>query len=162
MSAAAAPALVGKGLRAVPMRLADTALMLTCLSFVYGSLLVVFPSSFPRLMFQSWESGSITPVMIALAGFLNVGLYLSVAHKRSSKPGMVASGCLGGMPVLVLVGLHFVLQATITRTLSGYIPNAQARVDEEILAHVYFGLIAAVFTPFLLIRLAQQFKQTSS
>jgi len=36
------------------------------------------------------------------------------------------------------------------------------RVLEEILAHTYFALIAAIFGPFLLIRLGQQFKKTDS
>jgi hypothetical protein len=60
------------------------------------------------------------------------------------------------------LGFTFVpLQATLAHTLSGYIPNAAARVDEEVLAHTYFGWIAAIVSPFLVIRFAQQFQKTS-
>jgi hypothetical protein len=41
-------------------------------------------------------------------------------------------------------------------------PNVQARVGEEILAHTYLGLVSAVFLPFLVIRLLQQFKAANS
>jgi hypothetical protein len=68
---------------------------------------------------------------------------------------------LGSVPVFLLAGLNFLLQATIAHTLSGNIPNALARVNEEILAHTYFALIAAIFGPFLLIRLGQQFRNTN-
>jgi len=34
----------------------------------------------------------------------------------------------------------------------------QSRVGEEILAHTYLGLVAAIFLPFLVIRLLQQAK----
>ena len=102
------------------------------------------------------------PTMILFIVFLNVGIYLRAAHVRSAKPGIMAASCLGCVPVLVLVGLNFWLQASIAHTLSGYVPNAAARVDEEILAHTYFALVAAVFTPFLIIRFGQQFRQKHS
>jgi hypothetical protein len=159
---ASAPALANEQRRTVTTRLADPAVTLAYLSLIFGLLLVLFPVSFPRMIVQNWQNGRATPTMILFTVLLNAGLYLRVAHVRSAKPGMVASVCLGGVPVLVLVGLNFVLQATIAHTLSGYIPNAPARVGEEILAHTYFALIAAIFTPFLLIRFAQQFQQKHS
>lgn len=36
----------------------------------------------------------------------------------------------------------------------------QARMNEEVLAHTYLALVSAVFLPFLVIRLLQQFKAT--
>jgi len=99
--------------------------------------------------------------MILFTVSLNLGLYLGVAHQRSAKPGILASACLGSAPVFLLAGLNFLLHADIAHTLSGNIPNALARVDEEILAHTYFALIAAIFGPFLLIRLGQQFRNTN-
>jgi hypothetical protein len=98
--------------------------------------------------------------MILFSVSLNLGLYLSVTHRRSAKPGLVASACLGSVPVFVLAGLNLVLQASIAHTLSGDLPNGLAHVNEEILAHTYFALIAAIFAPFLLIRLGQQFSKT--
>jgi hypothetical protein len=74
----------------------------------------------------------------------------------------MAACCLGCVPVLVMVGPNFWLQATIAHILSEYVPNAAARADEEMLAHTYFTLVAANFTPCLIIRLGQQFRQTRS
>jgi hypothetical protein len=158
---AAAPALA-KGRRPLAMRLADPAATLAYVSFLFGLLLVLFPVSFPRLIVENWQHARLTPLMILFTVSLNLGLYLSVAHRRSAKPGMIASACLGSVPVFLLAGLNFVLQATIAHTLAGNIPNASARIDEEILAHTYFAMIAAIFAPFLVIRLGQQFHKTDS
>jgi uncharacterized membrane protein len=163
MSASAtAPALSKEPSRTVAMRLADPAVALAYVSLIFGVLLVFFPASFPRMIVQNWQNARLTPVMILLTVSVNLGLYLRVAHRRSAKPGRIAAACLGSVPVFVLVGLSFLLQGAIAHTLSGTIPNAQARVDEEILAHTYFALIAAIFMPFLLIRFAQQMKKTNS
>jgi hypothetical protein len=148
--------------RIVTMRLSDPAATLAYLSLLFSALLIVFPISFPRIIVQSWQNARLMPTMILFVVFLNVGIYLRAAHVRSAKPGIIAASCLGCVPVLVLVGLNFWLQATIADTLSGYIPNAAARVDEEILAHTYFALVAAIFTPFLIIRFGQQFGQKRS
>lgn len=144
------------------MRLADPAATLAYVSLAFGFLLVVFPVRFPHLIVESWQNARLTPLMILFTVSINLGLYLGVAHQRSAKPGMFASACLGGVPVFVLAALNFVLQATVAHTLSGNIPNALARVNEEILAHTYFSMIAAIFAPFLMIRLAQQFKKTDA
>jgi hypothetical protein len=140
------------------MRLADPAATLACVSMIFGLLLVIFPVGFPQIIIQNWQNARLTPVMILFTVSLNLGLYLSVAHRRSARPGIFAAACLGSIPVILLAGLNFVLQATITHTLSGNIPNASALVQEEILAHTFFALIAAIFGPFLIIRLAQQFR----
>ncbi len=157
---AAAPALVKEPRRTVAMRLADPAAMLGYLSLLFGLLLVLFPVSFPHLILQNWQSARLTPIMILFTVSLNLGLYLTITYQRDARPGVVASGCLGSVPVFVLAALNLVLQATITHTFSGNIPNAPARVEEEILAQTYFALVAAIFTPFLLIRLGQQFRKS--
>jgi hypothetical protein len=64
--------------------------------------------------------------------------------------------------VFLLAGLNFLLQASIAHTLAGNVPNALALVDEEILAHTFFAMIAAIFAPFLVIRLAQQLQKSDS
>jgi len=161
-ASAAAPALAKEPRRTVAMRLADPAVMLAYVSFLFGLLLAFFPLSFPRMIVQNWQNARLTPLMILFTVSLNLGLYLRVAHQRASKPGIVASACLGSVPVFVLAALNFVLQATITHALAGNISNAPAQVDEEILAQTYFALFAAIFAPFLLIRLAQQFQKTDS
>jgi len=157
---AAAPALAKAQPRTLAMRLADPAATLAYVSLVFGLLLVLFPVSFPRVIIENWQNARLTPIMILFTVSLNLGLYLSVAHQRSAKPGIFAAACLGSVPVFLLAGLNFVLQATIAHTFSGNSPNASALVDEEILAHTYFAMIAAIFAPFLIIRLAQQLKKS--
>ena len=159
---APAPALAKEPRRVVTMRLADPAATLAYLSLTFCVLLVVFPISFPRIIVQSWQDARLMPIMILFIVLLNVGIYLRVAHVRSAQPGIMAACCLGCVPVLVLVALNFWLQMTIAHTLSGYLPNAAARVDEEILAHTYFASVAGIFTPFLIIRFGQQFRQKRS
>ena len=132
------------------------------LSLVFGLLLVLFPVSFPRMIVNSWQHGQLMPVMMALTLLLDTFLYLRIAYMRSAKPGLVAAACLGSLPLLVVGGLSLLLQAAVSHTLSGDMPNLQLRVGEEILAHTYLGLISAVFLPFLVIRLLQQFKATNS
>jgi hypothetical protein len=158
---APAPALT-KARRIVVVRLADSAEAIAVLSFVFGLLLVVFPVSFPKLIVQSWQHGRLMPVMMALTLLLDTFLYLRVAHLLSAKPGLVAAACLGSLPLLVVGGLSLLLQAAVSHALAGDWPNLQARVGEEILAHTYLGLVSAVFLPFLVIRLLQQFKATNS
>ncbi len=148
--------------RIVVVRLADAAEAMAVLSLVFGLLLVLFPVSFPKMIVNSWEHGQLMLVMMALAFLLDACLYVRIAYMRSAKPGIVAAACLGSLPLLVVGGLSLLLQAAVSQTLSGNMPNLQLRVGEEILAHTYLGLISAVFLPFLVIRLLQQFKATNS
>lgn len=135
---------------------------MAALSLVFGLLLVLFPVSFPRMIVTSWEHGQLMPAMMALALLLDACLYTRIALMRSARPGLVAAACLGSLPLLVVGGLSLLLQAAVSHTLAGDMPNLQLRVGEEILAHTYLGLISAVFLPFLVIRLLQQFKATNS
>lgn len=148
--------------RIVVVRLADAAEAIAVLSLLFGLLLVLFPISFPKMIVNSWEHGQLMPVMMALALLLDTCLYVRIALMRSAKPGIVAAACLGSLPLLVVGGLSLLLQAAVSHTLSENMPNLQLRVGEEILAHTYLGLISAVFLPFLVIRLLQQFKATNS
>jgi len=148
--------------RIVVVRLADAAEAIAVLSLVFGLLLVLFPVSFPKMIVNSWEHGQLMPVMMALALLLDTCLYVRIAIMRSAKPGIVAAACLGSLPLLVVGGLSLLLQSAVSQTLALDRPNLQLRVGEEILAHTYLGLISAVFLPFLVIRLLQQFKATNS
>lgn len=154
---APATALAKEPRRTVAMRLADPSAMLAYLSLIFGVLLVVFPVSFPEVIIRAWQNAYLTPFMILFTVSLNLGLYLRVTYQRSARPGLLASACLGSVPVFVLAGLNLLLQATIAHIVSGDLSNGLARVNEEILAHTFFSIIAAVFAPFLLIRLGQQF-----
>jgi hypothetical protein len=82
--------------------------------------------------------------------------------RLSAKPTVLAGACLGSLPIVVVAVLSFCLQGAVDYTLSGDLPNLQARVGEEILAHTYLGLVSGVSLPFLVIRLLQQLKAASS
>lgn len=148
--------------RIVVVRLADAAEAMAALSLVFGLLLVLSPVSFPKMIVNSWQHGQLMPAMMLLTLLLDTCLYLRIAYMRSAKPGLVAAACLGSLPLLVVGGLSLLLQSAVSHTLALDRPNLQLRVGEEILAHTYLGLISAVFLPFLVIRLLQQFKATNS
>jgi hypothetical protein len=107
---------------------------------------------------NGWQHGQLIPVMMAVTLLLDGCLYFRVAHLLSAKPGPVAAACLGSLPLLVVGGLSLLLQTAVHHTISLDLPNLQSRVGEEILAHTYLGLVAAIFLPFLVIRLLQQAK----
>jgi hypothetical protein len=143
--------------RKVVVRLADPAIVVSYLSVIFGLAVVLFPVSFPQMIVQSWWSGRLTPTMMAFAVVIDMALYLRVSHLLRAKPGFLATGILASLPIIVVVGLSLLLQNAISRTFEIYVSNAQARVGEEILTQTYFAVVSAVFLPFLIIRLSQQF-----
>ena len=158
-ASAVAPALAKDLRRTVAMRLAYPGMALAYVSLIFGLLLIFFPTSFPRIIIQNWQNARLMPAMILFTVSLNLGLYLRVTYQLSGRPGMAACACLGSAPVIVLAGFNKFVLLTIAYMLSADPPNVLARVNEEILAQTYFAMIAAIFTPFLLIRFAQQFRK---
>lgn len=146
--------------RVVVVRLADAAEAVAVLSTLFALALVLFPVSFPRFIVNSWEHGSWLLAMMLFAFVVDTCLYIRVAHILSARPGMAAAACLGSLPILVVGGLSLLVQRAIHYTISTDLPNLEARVGEEILAHTFLGIVSAVFLPFLIIRLAQQFRAT--
>ncbi len=159
---APAPALAKTQRQLAVVRLADASEAVAALSFIFGLLLVFFPVLFPQMIVSSWQRGQLMPLMMIFTFLLDTCLYLRVAYLQSAKPRPVAAACLGSLPLLVVGGLSLLLRSAVSHTLSAGMPNLQARVGEEILAHTYLGLVAAVFLPFLVIRLLQQFKAANS
>lgn len=159
---APAPALAKPQRRTVTVRIADVAAAITCLSLGFGLLVVFFPVSFPQFLLHSWQTGSFIPAMMLLTLALDTCLYVRVSYLLSAKPTVLAAACLGSLPMIVVVGLSFLLHSAITHTLYADLPNLQGRVVEEVLAHTYLGLVSAVFLPFLVIRFLQQIKAASS
>lgn len=144
--------------RVVVVRMADVAEAVTVLSAIFALTLFLFPVSFPRLIVNSWQHGHLMLIMMIFTFVLDTCLYVRVAHMFSARPTLIAGACLGSLPIFVVGGLSLLLQRAVHYTLSLDLPNIQARLEEEVLAHTYLGLVSAVFLPFLLIRLAQQFK----
>ena len=160
---APAPALAVKTeRRIVVVRLADASDAVTALSLMFAALLVLFPVAFPRMIFNSWEHGQLMPILMIITFLLDTCLYLRIAYLQSAKPGPVAAACLGSLPLLVVGGLSLLQQSAVSHTLAADLPNLQARVNEEILAHTYLGLVGGVFLPFLVIRLVRQFRTKHS
>ena len=157
---APAPALAKPQRPRVVVRLADAAVTVAFLSLIFGLALMFFPVSFPRIIVTSWQRGYLVVVMMAIALVLDAVVYLRAAYLRKAKPPILVTACLGSLPIMVVGGLSFLMESAVTQTISLDLPNVQARVNEEILAHTYLGLVSAVFLPFLVIRLLQQFKAT--
>ena len=157
---APAPALAKPQRPKVIVRLADAAVAVASLSLIFFLLLVFFPVSFPRIIVTSWQRGYLAVVLMVVTLVLDSFLYLRVAYLRSAKPTVLVAACLGSLPIIVVVGLSFLMESAVTQTISLDLPNLQARMNEEVLAHTYLGLVSAVFLPFLVIRLLQQFKAT--
>jgi len=158
---APAPALAKPQRPKVIVRLADAAVAVASLSLIFGLLLVLFPVSFPRIIVTSWQKGYLVVVMMVLTLVLDAFLYLRAAYLRSTKPTILVAACLGSLPIIVVGGLSFLMESAVAQTIAVDLPNMQARLNEEVLAHTYLGLVSAVFLPFLVIRLLQQFKATS-
>jgi hypothetical protein len=159
---AAAPALAKVQKRIVVVRMADVAEAIAALSVAFALALVLFPASFPHMIVSGWQRGQLIPAMMVLSFLLDMCLYLRVAHRLSANPGAFAAACLGSLPILTLGGLAFLLERAVRYTISADLPNLQARVSEEILAHTYLGLVSSVFLPFLVIRLLQQIRSTKA
>jgi len=100
--------------------------------------------------------------MMVITLSIDACLYVRIAYRLSANPTVLAALCLGSLPIIVAVGLSFCLQGAVDYTLSGDLPNLQARIGEEILAHTYLGLVAGIFLPFLALRLLQQLKAAKS
>ena len=157
---APAPALAKPRRPKVIVRLADAAVAVASLSLIFGLFLVFFPVAFPRIIVTSWQRGYLAVVLMVLTLVLDSFLYLRVAYLRSAKPTVLVAACLGSLPIIVVGGLSFLMESAVSQTISLDLPNLQARMNEEVLAHTYLGLVSAVFLPFLVIRLLQQFKAT--
>ena len=157
---APAPALAKPQRPRVVVRLADAAVTVAFLSLIFGLALMFFPVSFPRIIVTSWQRGYLAVVMMAITLVLDAVVYLRAAYLLRAKPPILVAACLGSLPNMVVGGLSFLMESAVTQTISLDLPNVQARMNEEILAHTYLGLVSAVFLPFLVIRLLQQFKAT--
>lgn len=159
---APAPSLARTQQRIVAVRLADAAETIAILSLVFGLVLVIFPVSFPRMIVNAWQHGQLMAIMMVLTLLVDSGLYVRVTCMQAAKPGLLAAACLGSLPLLVVGGLSLLLQSAVSHTLALDMSNLQSRVNEEILAHTYFGIVSAIFVPFLVIRFLQQFRAGNS
>ncbi len=128
---APAPALAKAPRRTVTVRLADVAVTVAYLSLIFGFLLVFFPVSFARIIRDSWLHGNLTVAMMVITLSIDACLYVRIAYRLSAKPTLLAAACLGSLPIVVAVGLSFCLQGAVDYTLSGDLPNLQARVGED-------------------------------
>jgi hypothetical protein len=159
---APAPALAKVQRKIAVVRLADASEAVAVLSLLFGLMLVFSPVWFPQMIVRSWQRGQLLPFMMLFTFVLDTCLYLRVAYLQSAKPRPVAAACLGSLPLLIVGGLSILLRSTVSHTLSAGMPNLQARLGEEILAHTYLELVSAVLLPFLVIRLLQQFRAANS
>jgi hypothetical protein len=154
---ASAPTLAKAPGTTVVVRLADPAAAVAYLSMAFALATVFFPASFPGFIVRSWQQGRLIPALIAFTLLVDATLYIRVAKLISSKPRLLASAFLGSLPIFIVIGLSVPFENAISLALSGYCSHVSARIAEEVLAHTYFTAVSAIFLPFLLIRLVQQF-----
>lgn len=158
---AIAPVLVQSKQRIVIVRLADVSFAMASLSGSFALLLLLFPVWFPQQVFIAWQRGYLPTLTAIFTLLLDGALYFRIAHMHSAKPGILHAVWLGSMPVLVSLASTLVLQSAISDTVRRDLPNLNQRLIEEVLAHAYLGIISAVFVPFLVIRLTQQFRRNA-
>jgi hypothetical protein len=140
------------------VRLADPAAAVAYVSLAFALALIFFPVSFPALIVRTSQQGRLIPAIIVFSLLLDAALYIRVAPLLSIKPRLLVASFLGSLPIFIVVGLGVSFENAISQALVEYPYNVSARIAEEILAHTYFTLVSAIFLPFLLIRLVQQFK----
>ena len=159
---APAPAPIPAPRRTVRIRLGGPAAAVAFLSSGFSLLLVLFPVSFPRLIAESWQNNLLTPSVLCLSALLNAAIYLRMVHLRGAKPDFVSSGWLGFLTALTAVGFNFLVQAAVLHAQLEFLPSTQTRIDEEILAQTYFGLVSSIFLPYLVLRFTQQLWKSDS
>jgi len=155
------PRLIPARYQTTKIRLSDAAGVGGTLSLLFGVLVLLFPDTFPRIIAENWESGRLTALMAFGALIVNGAIYLRVVHLRHSRAQLWTSAYIAFLTVVVIVGFSFLEHAAVLRTELQLLPQPALREREEILAHTYFALIAAIFIPFLLVRLTQNFKRKS-
>jgi hypothetical protein len=153
-----APALAATPRPIVSVRLGDAANAATCMSVIFSLLLVVFPASFPNLIMQNWFNGHLTEGVLLFALLFNYALYVRIVRQRGAKADRLALLALGVATALTVIGFSFVLPAAVLMKHW----REQAIVREEVLALVYFAVVAAVIIPFLIIRFTQDRKKKSA
>jgi hypothetical protein len=152
---APAPGLAAASKPTVKVRLGDSANAATCISLIFSLLLVVLPTSFPNVIMENWFNGRLTAGVLLFALLFNCILYMRIARQRCAKTAPLAFLTLTLVTALTVIGFSLVLPASVLMTHW----RTQARVREDVLALVYFAVLAAVFFPFLIMRFTQDRKK---
>src|SRR5579862_563024 len=104
--------------RTVAVRLADVAAPMSCLSLLFGSLLIFFPVTFPHLILRIWENGYLTLGLMGLTLALDAAVYIRIAYRLAAKPSALAAVFLGSLPIIIVTALSFLLHAAISETIA--------------------------------------------
>ena len=152
---APAPALAKVRYVACKVRMGDAAALAGLLSLLFGVLVLLFPTRFPHFITESWQYGTLVPVLTFFSVALNAAMYLRIAHKQFARPEPLASGFMALLTVGTVMGFGFLLESVALHAQLQAGPNTQARITEEVLALIYFALIGAVLVPHFVIRFTQ-------
>jgi hypothetical protein len=136
----------------VKVRMGDAANACGWLSVAFASLVLLLPRAFPHLIASSWQTGQLLPALSFFVVLMNGAFYMKVAHLQQAKPSLAAAAYLGALTVAVLVWSTFLLNFAVLHIQLQFVPNVEARVREEVLAHIYFAMVAAIFIPHLVVR----------
>jgi hypothetical protein len=155
---APAPALAAAPKPIVKVRLADVANAGACVSLMFSLLLVVSPAFFPDLIIESWFDGRLTAGMLLFALLFNCALYERIARLRFAKTDPLAFLAIGLGTAITVICFSLIFPAIALMTQL----REQAHAHEEVLALAYFAVVAAVFSPFLIIRFTQDLRKKTT
>jgi hypothetical protein len=158
---APAPALAKVHYVACKVRLGDAAALAGLLSLCFGVLVLLFPTWFPRVITESWQYGTLVPVLTFFSVAVNAAMYLRIAHKQFARPEPLASGFMALLTVGTVMGFGFLLESVALHPQLQPGSNTQARITEEVLALIYFALMGAILVPHFVIRFTQNLFQRS-
>jgi hypothetical protein len=151
------PAVVPQRIRATKVRIADSALMAGVVSLAYLVLVLVSPRVFPEILAAQFERGVLTVGIALLALALNLGWYLRIARIRQSSLSLLTVIALVMLTLVIAACFSVLVNVSLLRAQVSTVEQQYLQVTEEILIYTYIALVAAIFLPYLVLRLTQDF-----
>jgi hypothetical protein len=151
------PEVVPQRVRATKIRIADSALMAGVVSLAYLVLVLVSPRVFPEILAAQFERGVLTVGIALLALALNLGWYLRIARLRQSALSILTVVALVMLTLVIAACFSVLVNMSLLRAQTSVVEQQYLQVTEEILIYTYIALVAAIFLPYLILRLTQDF-----
>lgn len=143
--------------RATKIRIADSALMAGVVSLAYLVLVLVSPRVFPEILAAQFERGVLTVGIALLALALNLGWYLRIARLRQSALSILTVVALVMLTLAIAACFSVLVNMSLLRAQVSVVEQQYLQVTEGILIYTYIALVAAIFLPYLILRLTQDF-----
>jgi hypothetical protein len=143
--------------RATKIRVADSAVMAAVVSLIYAAFVLLSPRVFPEILAAQFERGVLTVGIALLALALNLGWYWRIAWRRHSALSAPAVLALVLLTLVIAVAFSILVNNSLLRSQISAVEHPYLQVTEEVLIYTYFALVAAIFLPYLVLRLTQDF-----